>query len=601
MMMAFGSPCSSILTSTSYNALLKELQKIWTEIGESEADKDCMLSELERDCLEIYRRKVDEAATAKVHLHQSVAAKEAELAMLMATLGDIHVNSPIQSERKAKSLKDQLSSVTTLVEGLTLKKQELMKQFADIKAQIEKITGEISGHGHFVNAISALNLEEQDLSQRKLTEYQSNLHALQKEKSERLQKVLDYVNEVHSLCAVLGLDFAKTVNDVHPSLNLTSMEQSRNISDSTVEGLNQAILRLKTEKKIRYQKLKDVAGSLFDLWNLMDATKEEKIKFLRITSILDSPESAITEPGSLSMEMVEQASAEVERLTKLKASRMKELVTKKRSELEYICYKNHIQPDSSTAADKTNALIDSGLVSPCELLEKIEAQIEKAKNEALSRKEITDRIYRWLCACDEENWLENYNQDENRYSAGRGTHINLKRAERARITINKIPVMVDNLISKTLAWEDEQKKLFLYDGARLVSILEKYKLTRQQKEEEKKRARDQKKLQDMLLAEKEAMYGSKPSPRRSNSFRRTNEYHVNGNGSVTPSPRRNSVGSATPELSTPRSYSGRQNTYFKEMRRLSTAPLNFVAITKEDTMSFSSVCGSEPESPPQGQ
>lgn len=53
-------------------------------------------------------------------------------------------------------------------------------------------------------------------------------------------------------------------------------------------------------------------------------------------------------------------SAEVERLTKLKASRLKELVLKKRSELEDICCKNHIQPDSSTAADKTNALIDSG-------------------------------------------------------------------------------------------------------------------------------------------------------------------------------------------------------------------------------------------------
>lgn len=30
-------------------------------------------------------------------------------------------------------------------------------------------------------------------------------------------------------------------------------------------------------------------------------------------------------------------------------------------------------------------------------------------------------------------------QDENRYSAGRGAHINLKRAERARILVNKIP------------------------------------------------------------------------------------------------------------------------------------------------------------------
>lgn len=102
----------------------------------------------------------------------------------------------------------------------------------------------------------------------------------------------------------------------------------------------------------------------------------------------------------------------------------------------------------------------------------------------------------------------------------------------------------------------------------------------------------------MLLTEKEAMYGSKPSPRKSNSFRKSNGYRANGNGSMTPTPRRNSVG-ATSELLTPRSYSGRQNGYFKEMRRLSTGPLNFVAISKEDTMSYASIYGSEPGSPPQ--
>lgn len=95
------------------------------------------------------------------------------------------------------------------------------------------------------------------------------------------------------------------------------------------------------------------------------------------------------------------------------------------------------------------------------------------------------------------------------------------------------------------------------------------------------------------------MYGSKPSPRKSNSFRKTNGYPANGNGSVPPTPRRNSVGGGTSELLTPRSYSGRHNGYFKEVRRLSTAPLNFVAISKEDTISYASLCGSEPESPPQ--
>ena len=63
-------------------------QQIWNDIGETEADQDRMLLELERECLDVYRRKVDEAANAKARLHQSVAAKEAELATLMAALGE---------------------------------------------------------------------------------------------------------------------------------------------------------------------------------------------------------------------------------------------------------------------------------------------------------------------------------------------------------------------------------------------------------------------------------------------------------------------------------------------------------------------------------
>lgn len=38
----------------------------------------------------------------------------------------------------------------------------------------------------------------------------------------------------------------------------------------------------------------------------MDVANEDKAKFLMITSILDSLESAVVEPGSLSMEIIEQ-------------------------------------------------------------------------------------------------------------------------------------------------------------------------------------------------------------------------------------------------------------------------------------------------------
>lgn len=49
-------------------------------------------------------------------------------------------------------------------------------------------------------------------------------------------------------------------------------------------------------------------------------------------------------------------------------------------------------------------------MDPSELLANIEAQIKRIKEEAQSRKEIIDRIDRWLSACEEENWLEEYNQ-----------------------------------------------------------------------------------------------------------------------------------------------------------------------------------------------
>lgn len=75
--------------------LLSCLQHIWTEIGESDEDKDRMVYELEKECVAVYRRKVEAANHAKVCLHQSVAAKEAELAALMSSLGEPLLDSKV--------------------------------------------------------------------------------------------------------------------------------------------------------------------------------------------------------------------------------------------------------------------------------------------------------------------------------------------------------------------------------------------------------------------------------------------------------------------------------------------------------------------------
>ncbi|RWW77205.1 hypothetical protein BHE74_00014641 [Ensete ventricosum] len=287
-------------------------QHIWLEIGESEEEKDHMLSELEKECMLVYQRKVDEARSARARLHQSLVAKEAELASLMAVLGEQSLQLKvlalffslfflslgyelepygirkqfasavdcllifcIQME-KSRSLKERLASVTPLLEDLRMNKEERVKQFSDILCQIEKLNADITGFSHRYDSLTmGVKIEEHDLSTRKLADYQAKLRSLQKEK------------------------------------------------------------------------LRDAIESLKNLWDLMDSSEEERRPFEKVATVLGS------------------------------------------SEVDVMC---------------------SGLVDPSGLLANIETQIAKAKEESAMRKEIIDRINKWLLACEEENWLEDYDK-----------------------------------------------------------------------------------------------------------------------------------------------------------------------------------------------
>ncbi|KAI5593535.1 hypothetical protein BDE02_03G020200 [Populus trichocarpa] len=134
-------------------------------------------------------------------------------------------------------------------------------------------------------------------------------------------------------------------------------------------------------------------------------------------------------------------------------------------------------------------------MDPASILEQIELQIANVKEESFSRKEILEKVEKWLTACEEESWLEEYNRDDNRYNAGRGAHLTLKRAEKARNLVNKMPGMVEALASKTMTWESKRGTEFLYDGIRLLSMLEENTILYQETEEERRRQRDQKELQ----------------------------------------------------------------------------------------------------------
>ena len=57
-----------------------------------------------------------------------------------------------------------------------------------------------------------------------------------------------------------------------------------------------------------------------------------------------------------------QVEAEVSRLEDLKSSKMKELVLKKRTELEEICRKTHLVPELHSAGEYAVEAIESGIV-----------------------------------------------------------------------------------------------------------------------------------------------------------------------------------------------------------------------------------------------
>ncbi|KAH0914146.1 hypothetical protein HID58_028592, partial [Brassica napus] len=100
-------------------------------------------------------------------------------------------------------------------------------------------------------------------------------------------------------------------------------------------------------------------------------------------------------------------------------------------------------------------------------------------------------------------------EDQNRYSASRGAHLNLKRAEKARVLVSKIPAMVDTLVAKTRAWEEEHNMSFAYDGVPLLAMLDEY-----EREDEKRRLREQKKVQEQPHVEQDTAFSTRPSPAR---------------------------------------------------------------------------------------
>ncbi|CAF2295451.1 unnamed protein product [Brassica napus] len=547
----------SLSSSTTCTSLLQELQIIWDEIGEGYSERDKMLLELEQECLDIYNKKVDKTRNHRAELQRSLAQSEAEIATLVSALGE-----QVSFSKKEGSLKEQISSVKPVLEELMVKKDMRWKEVSEIVTQIAEISSNIAGNDSLVS--SGFEVDGSDLTKRKLDELRAHLQDLRSEKAVRLQKVNSYISAVHELSEILSFDFSKALSNVHKSLT----GASKSISNDTLARLTELVESLRKERRQRLLKLQGLGRNMQELWSLMETTADERRRFDNLSILLSVQADDALGKGCLGLDIVREAEDEVERLNALKSSKMKELVLKRHYELEEICREVHMDFNSDAARQSLIDVIDSGDADLFGILESLDEQIEKAKEEALSRKEILDKVEKLKHAKEEEKWLDDYEKDENRFSAVRGAHKNLKRAEKARSLISKIPAMVDGLTTKVKAWEKERGVPFLCDKHPLLQTLEEEIVLRAQREEEKRQFREQKRLQGQLATEKEAKYGSKSAKKKplGQSLNTDN---------VTKTPLGRRVGT-TPGRSGVKDYreSGRGNA--------TAIPLNYVALQKED-------------------
>lgn len=171
---------SSALLETSCGYLLQELQMIWDEVGEDQFEREKVLLDIEQECLDVYRRKVDNANISRARLHQELADSEAEFTHLLLLLDERSL--PGRPEKMTGTLKEQIELIAPALREMRIRKEERVKQFRAVQGQIQKISAEIAGQSEYNDSSTNVLVNGNDLSLKKLEEYQNELQRLQNEK-----------------------------------------------------------------------------------------------------------------------------------------------------------------------------------------------------------------------------------------------------------------------------------------------------------------------------------------------------------------------------------------------------------------------------------
>ncbi|KAJ0430997.1 putative microtubule-associated protein, MAP65/Ase1/PRC1 [Helianthus annuus] len=100
----------------------------------------------------------------------------------------------------AGTLKEQLGAIAPALQKLQIKKAERMKQFETIQSEIQKISAEIAGQSEYEDVLPHVIVNENDLSLKRLEEYQMELQRLHADKVHTSNSIYDPTCSFENIC-----------------------------------------------------------------------------------------------------------------------------------------------------------------------------------------------------------------------------------------------------------------------------------------------------------------------------------------------------------------------------------------------------------------
>ncbi|KAI3887482.1 hypothetical protein MKW92_020928 [Papaver armeniacum] len=209
-----------VAAETTCETLLRQIQKIWDEVGQCEPARKRMLHQLKQECLDVCKRKVNETVKSEAQLEQLQHASSQSHAMddecreillqiqqeclnvyqrkfdqdkksrdnlleamnlskeklisLASVLGEKFV-----LPNESAVMKKQISDIVIEIERLQLLKDAREEKFADVQSEIQKILEEIGGTLKLPEQAKAPTVDAKDLSLKALEALQTELLELQ--------------------------------------------------------------------------------------------------------------------------------------------------------------------------------------------------------------------------------------------------------------------------------------------------------------------------------------------------------------------------------------------------------------------------------------